>query len=71
MSEGAKNSIIVATYPERGAGNNPELWGVAFHHLGPTSINAKIVKRLQIWLIETEGKVGVMICLSQGGRVGG
>ena len=40
----------MASDPERGTGNNPELLWVAFHHLGPTFINAYIVNLLQAWL---------------------
>ena len=36
------------------------------YHNGPTFI-MHIVKLVQTWLIETEGNMGVMICLSQGG----
>ena len=39
------------------------LWGVVFHYLGPTFINAYIVKLLQTWLIETESNMGIMVLL--------
>ena len=34
---------FAGAYTERGAGKNPEPVGVAFHHLGPTFINAYVV----------------------------
>ena len=39
---------------------------VVFLYLGPTFINAYIVNLAKTWLIETEGNMGVMICLRQG-----
>ena len=38
MSKKVNNSYIA--YPDRGAGNDPEALGLAFHHQGPTFINA-------------------------------
>ena len=35
-----KNSIIVVACPDQGEGINPEALGLAFHHQGPTFINA-------------------------------
>ena len=61
------NFFFAAASTERGAGNNPEPFGVAFGQLGPTFINVYIVKLLQTLLIKTEGNIRVMICLGQGG----
>ena len=33
-------------------------FGGVFHHLGPTFINAYVVKLQQTWLIETESNMG-------------
>ena len=60
--------MFAVAYTVRGAGNNPEPFGVAFHHLGPTFIYAYIVNSLQTWLIENEGNMGVMSYLGQGGH---
>ena len=59
LNDGHLN-IFVAAYTGWGAGNNPESFGVAFHNLGPTFINAYIVNLLQTCLIETEGKMGLI-----------
>ena len=66
MSILAKNSIIVVACPDRGAGNDPEALGLA---CPPKALHSlmQVVKLLQTWLIETEGNMGVMICLDQGG----
>ena len=52
--------IIVVAYPDRGAGNDPNLcfWGVGGRggSLSPPRLN-----------IFRVGNMGVMICLSQGG----
>ena len=52
--------IFAAAYTGWGAGNNPESFGVAFHHPGPTFTNAYIVNLLQTCLIETEGNMGLI-----------
>ena len=57
---------MAAAYPDQGAGNAPEPLGLTLHYQGPTFINAvmHIVKLLQTWLIEIEGNMEVMVCLS-------
>ena len=65
------------SWPDHGVGNDPIPLGLAFHHQGSAFINAycqaamdlsmHVVKPLQTWLIETEGNMGLMICLGQGG----
>ena len=62
----SKNTLIVVASPDRVVCNDPEALEIAFHHQGPTFINA-IVRLLQTWFIETEGNMGIIICLSQGG----
>ena len=49
--------FFAAAYTGWGASNNPEAFGVTFHHLGPTFINVYIVNLLQTKLIETEGNM--------------
>ena len=71
------HTIIAVSWPDCGVGNDPVPLGLAFHHQGATFINAycqaamslsmHVVKPLQTWLIETEGNMGLMICLGQGG----
>ena len=54
-----KNTVIVAAYPDRGEGNDPEPFfslggvGIVFHNQGSTFF--------------TVDNMRVMICLSQGG----
>ena len=36
-------NIFAASYTGWGAGNNPETFGVAFHHVGPAFLKAYIV----------------------------
>ena len=62
----SKEPIIAAAYPDQGVGSDPEPLGLPYHHQGLTFINAYI-KLLQTWFNETEGKMGVMICLGHGG----
>ena len=52
-----KNTVIVVTYPDRGEGNDPEL----FFFRGVGSL---LQPRLNIF---TVGNMKVMICLGQGG----
>ena len=43
LSKSAKKqnpTTLVVALPDRGAGNDPEALGLAFHHQGPTFINA-------------------------------
>ena len=54
-----KNTVIVVAYPDRGAGNNPELFFFFFRGVGSLS-----QPRLNIF---TVGNMRVMICLGQGG----
>ena len=49
---------LVAAFTEQGAGNAPEPFGVAFHHLSRTFINTYIANLLQTWLIEPDGNTG-------------
>ena len=53
-----KNTVIVVAYPDRGAGNDPELF---FFFRGVGSLSQP---RLNIF---TVGNMRVMICLGQGG----
>ena len=39
MSKGVKSTILNVTYPDRGAGDDPEAWWLAFDQ-GPTFMNA-------------------------------
>ena len=52
----SKNKIIVAAGPDRGAFKDPEALGLALHQQVFTLI-MHIVKLVQTWLIETEGKM--------------
>ena len=42
MSKWAKKIIIVVAYPDRGAGNDSKLLGLAFHHQGSTLLHWEI-----------------------------
>ena len=66
MSKWANNIIIVAAWPDCGAGNDLEALGLAFHHRGPTFINAYCQAATDM-TDETKGNMGVIICLGQGG----
>ena len=54
----SKKLIIVASCPDRSAGNDPEPLRLVLHQ-GPTFINA--------YFSYCEFHMGVMICLDQGG----
>ena len=56
MSKGAKNTITVVAYPDRGASNDPKLFFFGGGSLSPPRLN-----------IFTVGNMGVLICLGQGG----
>ena len=47
MSKQAKDSIIVVACSDLGAGNDPEVLGLAFHHQGATFINGYIFLKLR------------------------
>ena len=71
------HTIIAVSWSDCGVGNDPIPSGLAFHHQGSTFINAycpaamnlsmHVVKPQQTWLVETEGNMGLMICLGKGG----
>ena len=61
MSKGAKNSVTVVACPDYGEGTDPEALRLAFHHQGPTFINAYMLSNLMV-------EVKVMICVCQGGQ---
>ena len=42
MSKRAKNTIIVVSYPDRGAGNDPKPLSLAFRHQGSTLLHWEI-----------------------------
>ena len=57
--------IIVVAYPDRGAGNDPNLFFFFFFFWGGGGGRGSLSPpRLNIF---TVGNMGVMICLSQGG----
>ena len=56
MSTGAKNSIMIAAYPDPGEGNDPEALGLTFHHKGPTFINAYIYCQAATHLVDSSGE---------------
>ena len=43
--------MIVIAYPDQGAGTDPEAFGLAFHHQGPTFI---LVQKLWGWPFTTK-----------------
>ena len=55
-----KNTVIVVAHPDRGAGNDPELFFFFFF----SGVGSLSQPRLNIF---TVGNMRVMICLGQGG----
>ena len=66
MSKWAK--IIVLACPDQREGADLEALGQAFHHQGPTFINAYAYCQAATNLVDRDRGGGVMICLGQGGK---
>ena len=60
----SKNTIIMVAYPDRGAGNDPELFLFFFFFFFRGVGGSLSQPRLNIF---TVGNMRVMICLGQGG----
>ena len=57
-----KNTVIVVAYPDRGEGNDPELFFFFFFFF--RGVGSLSQPRLNIFTVDN---MGVMICLGQGG----
>ena len=55
--------MFVAAYTEQGAGNNPEPFGVAFHHLGPIFIITSLTKEVMFLVALVSLSVCLSVCL--------
>ena len=62
----SKNTVIVVAYPDRGEGNDPELFFFFFFFFfrGGGGVDSLSQPRLNIFTVDN---MGVMICLGQGG----
>ena len=51
VSKTHTHTIIALSWPDRGAGNDPEPLGLAFHHQGSTFINANCQAAMKLNLL--------------------